>query len=253
MQPMFFDIPVPCFFGGDDFCEAIRKIGKLGFTAAETYDWKGLDFDKVSRACEESGVNLISMCTSCFNMTDPDRRPEWIDGLKESCAAAEKLGVRMLITQVGNDTGKERSYQHESIVDALREAEPILMHYGITLMPEPLNVLVDHMGYYLVTSSEAFDIVREADCDFVKIVFDIYHQQISEGNIIPNIVNNLDLIAHLHCAGHPGRHELQYGENDYKVIFDAVDKAGYKGFCGLEYGPLLPPEESLETFRKIYM
>ena len=120
-------------------------------------------------------------------------------------------------------------------------------------MPEPLNVLVDHMGYYLVTSSEAFDIVREADCDFVKIVFDIYHQQISEGNIIPNIVNNLDLIAHLHCAGHPGRHELQYGENDYKVIFDAVDKAGYKGFCGLEYGPLLPPEESLETFRKIYM
>ncbi|MBO5299764.1 MAG: hypothetical protein J6B51_06780, partial [Clostridia bacterium] len=72
------------------------------------------------------------------------------------------------------------------------------------------------------------------------------------GNIIPNIVNNLDLIAHLHSAGHPGRHELQFGESDYKVIFSAVDKAGYTGCCGLEYGPLLSPEESLIKAKEIY-
>ena len=86
----------------------------------------------------------------------------------------------------------------------------------------------------------------------MKLVYDIYHQQVMEGNIIPNITKNLDCIAHLHSAGHPGRNELQYGENDYKVIFAAVDKAGYQGACGLEYRPLLPPEESLLEAKRIY-
>lgn len=250
---MRFDVPVPCFFGADDFCDAIRKIGRLGFDAAETYSWQGLDFDSVRAACEESGVELVSICTSFFNMTEPACRKEWLENLEKSCEAACRLGAGKLITQVGNDTGRERAFQHESIVCALREAKPILEEYGRTLMLEPLNVLIDHKGYYLVSSSEAFDIVDEADCGFVKVVYDIYHQQISEGNIIPTIKANLGKIAHLHCAGHPGRHELQYGENDYRNIFAAVDEAGYDGCCGLEYGPLLPPEESLEEFKRIYL
>ena len=86
----------------------------------------------------------------------------------------------------------------------------------------------------------------------MKVVYDIYHQQVSEGNIIPNMTKNLDCIAHLHSAGHPGRHELQYGESDYHVILKAADDAGYKGACGLEYGPLLEPVESLKIFRKLY-
>ena len=250
---MKFDIPVPCFFGKDDFCEAIKKISALGFDAAETYNWKELDADKVRKTCEEYNVKLVSICTSCFNMTDPDYRDKWLAGLKESCEAAQRLGVGKLITQVGNDTGAERAYQHESIVKALKAAEPILDSFGVTLMIEPLNVLVDHKGYYLPSSAEAFEIIREADSSHAKVVFDIYHQQISEGNIIPNILNNLDLIAHLHCAGHPGRHDLQLGENDYNVIFSAIDKAGYTGFCGLEYNPVGDAVESLEAFRKKYM
>ena len=83
----------------------------------------------------------------------------------------------------------------------------------------------------------------------VKLVYDIYHQQVMEGNIIPNITKNLDCIAHLHSAGHPGRNELQYGENDYKVIFAAVDKAGYTGACGR---PLMDPEESLREAKRLY-
>jgi len=69
------------------------------------------------------------------------------------------------------------------------------------------------------------------------------------GNIISN---NLDCIAHLHAAGHPGRHELQNGENNYHFIFAAVDKAGYSGACGLEYMPLMPPEESLTKAKRLY-
>lgn len=250
---MVFDIPVPCFFPNTDFCEAIKKIGELGFSAAETYDWKNLDLDKVKYTCEETGVKLVSMCTSCFNLTDSSYRSEYLECLDESCKAAVKLGAGKLITQVGNDTLEEREVQHKNIVDTLKESVTILEEYGITLMIEPLNVIFDHKGYYLSSSSEAFDIIHEVDSDFVKVVFDIYHQQITEGNIIPNITNNLDCIAHLHCAGHPGRHDLQFGENDYNVIFEAVKESGYSGFCGLEYSPLSSAEESLEEFKKIYL
>ena len=73
-----------------------------------------------------------------------------------------------------------------------------------------------------------------------------------EGNIIPSITANLEHIAHLHAAGHPGRHELQYGENDYRVIMRAVDAAGYTGAIGLEYRPTLDPVESLKIAKEIY-
>ena len=245
-------VPVPCFFGDMELSTAIQKVRALGFDAAETYEWRGQDLDAVKNACAETGVELLSMCTTEFRMTDPAFRKAWQEGLRESCAAARRAGVKRLITQVGQDTGAPREAQHESIAAALREARPILEDSGVTIMIEPLNTLVDHKGYYLWSSAEAFALIREVGHPLVKVVYDIYHQQVMEGNIIPSIVNNLDCIAHLHSAGHPGRHELQYGENDYEVIFAAVNKAGYRGACGLEYGPLMDAEESLREAKRIY-
>lgn len=245
-------VPIPCFFGDMDFCEGLRRVKTLGYDAAETYNWKGLDFDAVRRTCEETGVELLSMCTSEFRMTDPAFRQAWLDGLEESCQAANRMGVKRLITQVGQDTGAPREQQHAAIVETLNLARPILEKSGVTIMLEPLNTLVNHPGYYLWSAVEGFEIIREVNHPLVKLVYDIYHQQVMEGNIIPNITKNLDCIAHLHSAGHPGRNELQYGENDYKVIFAAVNKAGYTGACGLEYRPLMDPEESLREAMRLY-
>ena len=245
-------VPIPCFFGDMEFCEGLRRVKALGYDAAETYNWKGLDFDAVRRTCEETGVELLSMCTSEFRMTDPTFRQAWLDGLEESCQAANRMGVKRLITQVGQDTGAPREQQHAAIVETLNLARPILEKSGVTIMLEPLNTLVNHPGYYLWSAVEGFEIIREVNHPLVKLVYDIYHQQVMEGNIIPNITKNLDCIAHLHSAGHPGRNELQYGENDYKVIFAAVDKAGYTGACGLEYRPLMDPEESLREAMRLY-
>ncbi len=245
-------VPVPCFFGKMDFADAIRKIGELGFDTAETYNWKNLDLKNVARACSESGVELISMCTTEFRMTDPTYREAWLAGLKESCEAANEVGATKLITQVGQDTGAPRADQHAAIVETLKQATPILEKHKVTIMIEPLNTYVNHPGYYLWSSIEGFDIIREVDNPYAKVVYDIYHQQVMEGNIIPNVTKNLDCIAHLHSAGHPGRHELQFGESDYKNIFAAIDKAGYTGACGLEYGPLLDPVESLIKAKELY-
>lgn len=249
---MRFCIPIPCFFK-DDFTDAIRTVKKLGFDAVETYNWKKLDFSAVKEVIAETGVELVSMCTTEFCLTDPLKRTKWLEGLEESCEAAKELGVKHLITQVGDDLGVARQLQHESIVDGLKKGAPILEKSGVTIMIEPLNTIYNHKGYYLWSAVEGFEIVREVSSPNVKLVYDIYHQQVMEGNIIRNITENLDCIAHLHAAGHPGRHELQYGENDYKVIFKACDNAGYNGCCGLEYSPVLEPVESLEEFKKIYV
>lgn len=245
-------VPLPCFFSELPFETAVAKTAALGYKYAEIYDWRHLDLASAAKALNESGVTLLSMCTTEFRLTDPARRGLWLDGIRESCEAAAVLGVKKLITQVGPDTGAERALQHRSIVDGLKEGAPILEKAGVTVMIEPLNTKVDHPGYYLTASKEAFDIVREVGSPNVKVVFDIYHQQVSEGNIIPNITGNLAYIAHLHAAGHPGRNELQLGENDYKNIFAAVDAAGYTGACGLEYRPLSAPEESLAAARTLY-
>ena len=245
-------VPIPCFFKSVDFCDALRTVASLGYDAVETYNWRSLDLDRVKKTLDETGVELLSMCTTDFHLTDPSYRETYVKGIEETCVAAQKLGVKKLITQVGKDTGESRELQHKSIVDGLKASAPILEKYGITLMIEPLNTYVDHKGYYLYSSIEAFDIIKEVNHPCVKVIYDIYHQQIMEGNIIPTILENMEHIAHLHAAGHPGRHELQYGENDYRVIINAVDKAGYSGAMGLEYMPLLDPIESLKISKEIY-
>lgn len=248
-------IPLPCHFPTgttDEVCTAIRKAAAMGYDAIEAYGWNGWDLYAIRSVLDETGVELLSLLVPETRLTDPACRDLWLDALQVACEAANIVGAKRLITQVGNDTGAPRETQHAAIVETLTLAKPILEHYGITVMPEPLNVKVNHPGYYLTTAAEAFDIVREVDSPFVKIIYDIYHQQVTEGDIIPTVTQNLDLIAHLHAAGHPGRHELWEGELNYKYIFDALDRAGYAGACGLEYGALENPAESLMLARKMF-
>ena len=156
--------------------------------------------------------------------------------------ATEEVERRLTSRQVK----VSRDQQHQSLVDGLKEAAPMLESADITLVIEPLNELVDHAGYYLTRSDEAFDIIDEVASSHVKVVFDIYHQQISEGHIIHNITSNIEKIGHFHSAGNPGRHELSHGEINYPVVFDAIRKTNYEGFVGLEYWPLKAPEIGLK-------
>lgn len=245
-------VAIPCFFGDLDFCDAIRRSAALGYDAVETYKWEHLDLDKVKATLDECGVEMLSMCTTEWRMTSPEHRGLWLEGLERSCAAAVKLGVKHLITQVGQDTGAPREQQHASIVAALRAATPILEKSGVTVMIEPLNTYVNHPGYYLWSAYEGFDIIKEVNHPNVKLIYDIYHQQVMEGNIVKSVTENLDLIAHLHCAAHPGRIDPWLGENNYNFIFDKIDEAGYIGACGLEYKPTVGAEESLKKVMELY-
>lgn len=125
---------------------------------------------------------------------------------------------------------------------------PFLEEAGVTLVVEPLNILVDHPGYYLYSSEEAFQIIDEVGSPNVKVLFDIYHQQIMEGNLISRIQRNINKIGHFHAADNPGRHELYMGEIQYLNVFRAIEETGYRGYIGFEYFPL---EEPLSGIWKI--
>lgn len=249
---MRFSVCLPMFFGGMPLADAIRRAASLGYDACEMWRVSDTeDLEAAAAACKECGVEFIAICTDEFDMTAGNIE-RYLAGLKTAAEKARRLHVKRLITQVGNDTGAPRAEQHANIVACLKATTPILEEYDLTLVVEPLNTLVDHNGYFLSSSAEGFAIIREVNHPLVRLLFDIYHQQVTEGNIIANITENLPLIDHLHAAGCPGRHELQDGENDYTRIFEMVDAAGYTGVCALEYKPLLPPEQSLLETKRIY-
>ncbi len=235
---MKISVCIDAVMGGMKPEESIRKLKEIEAEAFEFWAWWGKDLDAMKEAIDETGLVPVAMCTKFVSLTDSSCRKEYIEGLKESIEAAKKIGCTRLISQVGADTGASREVQHTSLVRGLVEAAPYLEESGITLVAEPLNTKINHKGYYLWSAKEAFEIIDEVDSPNVKLLYDIYHQQIMDGDIIRNVTENIDKIAHLHAAGNPGRHELDEGELNYHYIFDAIDKAGYTGYAGLEYSPI---------------
>lgn len=242
---MKLSVCIDAMMSGISLEEALMRLKRIGVEAFEFWGWWDKDMDALYSAVKSTGLVPVAMCTKMVSLTDPARREAYLLGLRESVAAAQKIGCKTLISQTGDDTGADRTFQHQSLADGLRAAAPILEAAGVTLVVEPLNTYVDHKGYYLSSSTEGFALIEEVGSPKVKLLYDIYHQQIMEGNIIDTVTKNIEKIGHFHAAGVPGRHELQSGELNYRAIFDAIDAAGYAGHIGLEYFPKGVPEEGI--------
>jgi hydroxypyruvate isomerase len=232
-----FSVCIDAVFKDLDQDAALEKVKAAGFTAYEFWPWWDRDIAGLAEKADALGLVCTAFCTRFISLTDPGQRPAYLEGLKESIAAAKKLGSHLLISQVGNDTGAVRTFQHKSAAAGLKAAVPLLEESGVTLIIEPLNGKVNHPGTFLESSDEGFELVEESGSKNIKLLFDIYHQQITEGDIIRHVTANISRIGHFHAAGCPGRHELFTGELDYRNIFRAIDEAGYSGFTGLEYFP----------------
>lgn len=244
---MNYSVCIDALFGGTDFLEGMRQIKEVGINAFEFWSWWDKDIERIAAKKDELGLTVAAMCTKFISLVDPEQHEAYLAGLQESIAAAKVLGCRTLISQVGSDTGAPRCEQRKALCEGLKRAVPLLEESGITLVVEPLNTAVDHAGYFLSSSKEAFEIIREVGSENVKVLFDIYHQQITEGDVIRSIRDNIADIGHFHAAGNPGRHELDNGELDYPNIFKAIDRTQYAGFMGLEYFPLRPAMDGLKT------
>ncbi|MEO0414793.1 MAG: TIM barrel protein [Verrucomicrobiota bacterium] len=230
---------IDAVFEGKSFDEACAAVKASGIPAIEFWGWWDKNIDDLKKAQAANDLAISACCTKFISLVDPSTRAEYLEGLELSIQAANDLGTPTLISQVGDfRAGVSREAQHQCLVEGLKEAAPMLEAGGITLVIEPLNELVDHAGYYLIRSDEAFEIIDEVGSPNVKVVFDIYHQQISEGHLIKNITQNIEKIGHFHAAGNPGRNELQRGEIHYPQVFQAIQETSYQGYVGLEYWPL---------------
>jgi hydroxypyruvate isomerase len=244
IEALFTDVP---------FEERPAKVKRAGLDAFEFWGWRGRNLDRLERIREELGMEVTGFaCDTGGPLVAPGSAKRFIPALKESLAAAKKLGCRGLIAAVGNELKDlPRARQHENCVEAFRAAAPLCEQAGVTLNIEPLNVLVDHKGYYLATSEESFRMVQEVGNPAVRIVFDIYHQQITEGNLIANITGNLAKIGHFHVADVPGRHQLGTGEINYLNVFRAIAAKGYTGFLGLEMWPTVDHAKAVQEAKTL--
>lgn len=128
----------------------------------------------------------------------------------------------------------------------------ILEPHGLVMVLEPLNFR-DHPGLFLTESPQAFQICKAVDSPSCKILFDIYHQQIQEGNLIPNIDDSWDEIAYFQIGDNPGRKEPTTGEINYKNIFSFIYKKGYDGILGMEHGNAIQGVEGEKALVDAYL
>jgi hydroxypyruvate isomerase len=230
---------IEMLFRDRPFLERVAAVRSCGLDAIEFWGWRGKDLPALAAACEEQGVVV-----SAFGMdtggplTAPGDIDALLHGVRASLDAAATVGARTLIVTTGNEQpGVDRAAQRELIVAKLQAAAPMLEDAGVCAVLEPLNVLVDHPGYFLVHSAEALGLVREVGSPNVQLLFDVYHQQISEGNVTRNLLAALPELGHIHIADNPGRHEPGTGELCYSHLFRCLDESGYGGWVGLEFTP----------------
>ncbi|CAH1209205.1 Hydroxypyruvate isomerase [Paenibacillus allorhizoplanae] len=248
---MKLSVCMDALYKGRDFRESVNELKEIGYDTIEFWSWWQKDIDVVADAVAEAGISISTFCTKFSSLVDPTQRSVYLEGLVESIAVAKRLNCTKLISQVGQALeGVPREAQTQSLIEGLRACVPILEKEGVTLLIEPLNTRVNHQGYFLASSEEAFHIINQVGSPYVKVLFDIYHQQITEGNVIANIRANIGLIGHFHAAGNPGRHELDNGELNYEQIFKAIDETGFEGHMGLEYFPLEAPQVGLRKLLK---
>ena len=240
-----FSVCVEMVYDNDPFVERIHRAADAGADAIEFWDWRQKDLNAIEAAANEAGIPIVG-CTAGGVLTDPNAADTAVETIRESIVTATDLGCPTLIVTTGPDQeGMDRETQHENIVTVLSRVAPDAEEAGVTLVVEPLNTLIDHPKYYLRTASEGFEIVNEVGSANVRLLYDVYHQQVTEGNIIATITENVEKIGHIHIADVPGRHEPGTGELNWNNVLEAIDATSYDGYVGCEFSPTGDPDEAM--------
>ena len=229
-------------FDDEPLRERVPRAACAGADAVEFWGWQDKDLAAIEAAADEAALPIAGFSAG-GTLTDPKAADDAVETIRESIRTAADLDASMLIATTGPDQdGLDRASQYDNIVDVLSRVAPDAEDAGVTLALEPLNTAVDHPGYFLTSSAEGFDIVDAVDSPNVKLLYDIYHQQITEGNIVQTLTENVERIGHVHLADVPERHEPGTGELNYAHILSVLDDAGYDGYVGCEFSPVGSPE-----------
>ncbi|MEX2286318.1 MAG: TIM barrel protein [Planctomycetaceae bacterium] len=243
--------------------ERFAAVRALGVEGVELWGLPPENVAAVEDGLRSAGCRLHLFCGNRdHSLIDPDERAGFLAELRQSLAHATRLGCSHLtilsdkVDAQGIPIPPARPLTNEqkadSMLEGLKQAAALAEAANITLLLEPLNTRVDHPGYTLAHSREAFDIVQRIGNPRLKVLYDVYHMQIMEGNLIATIDANLSDIGHIHVADVPGRHEPGTGEIDYGSIAHLLRAKGYDRAVGLECFPRDSSEAAVEVFREMF-
>jgi hydroxypyruvate isomerase len=230
-------IPLP------QFCAAAKSMGLAGIDLLQQNEW-----DVVNNAGLVCSMGYASDRADFLRngFTNRASHPMLLKEYQQALPVAKAKGVPSLIAMFGNRDGRSDAEAIAAATDGLKQVAPLAEQAGVTICVELLNSKVDHKGYHGDHTAFGVEIVSAVGSPRVKLLYDIYHMQIMEGDIIATIRANAKYIGHYHTGGVPGRHELDdTQELDWRGIMRAIADTGYTGFVAHEFNPTRDPLTSL--------
>jgi hydroxypyruvate isomerase len=231
---------------GNDLIDQIKFMADQGFTAMFDNGLMGKPKDLQEKITKEMSrldmtlgpfVLYADFGKKSFVTRDKEIREMLINKMKEGIECAKRINAKWALVVPGAyDQGLEWDYQTANVIENLKYCAEVVEPSGLVIVLEPLNAWTNHPGLFLTKIPQAYMICRSVNSPSIKIVDDIYHQQITEGNLIPNIDMAWSEIAAFHLGDNPGRNEPTTGEINYKNIFKHIHDKGYEGVLCMEHG-----------------
>lgn len=232
-----------------DYLKRLEAAAALGYSAVELWPWENKDQNAFGDACERLGLTVAQFTAWGFKpgLNDPKNHNQFVEKIDKGCEVAKKWKCSLMCVVGGDDIlGLSQERMHENIVEGLKKAAPVAEKHGVTLILEPMNVRVDHKGHCLYGSAPALKIVKAVGSKNVKVLWDLYHMHITEGDLCGHLREGFaaDAVAYVQLADHPGRNEPGTGEIHYPRVLKELKALKYAGFVGLECVPKTTEEDA---------
>jgi hydroxypyruvate isomerase len=238
---------------GEDLLDQLQFMADEGFTAMEDNGMKQRDVtmqEKIAGKMANLGMEMGVFVAHTIYWNEPnltngskDLLAEFLKEIKESVEVAKRVNARWMTVVPGYvDLRLDPGYQTRNVVEALRRASEILEPHDLVMVLEPLNFF-DHPGLFLKEGPQSYQICQAVASPSCKILDDLYHQQIQDGNLIPNMDKAWEEIAYFQVGDNPGRKEPTTGEINYTNVFKHIYQKGYSGIVGMEHGNSKPGKE----------
>ena len=248
---------------GNDLIDQLKFMADNGFMALEDNGMPGRKVEtqeaiakEMTRLGMEMGVFVATadFHRPTFTSGKKDMRDEALDHMRKAVEIAKRVNAKWCTVVPGTlDHGLEPDYQTANVIDTLKRCAEICEPSGLVMVLESLNPWANHPDLFLTKIPQAYMICKAVDSPSCKILDDLYHQQITEGNLIPNIDRAWSEIPYFQVGDNPGRKEPTTGEINYKNVFKHLYKKGYKGIVGMEHGNSQPGIEGEKALIKAYL
>ncbi len=247
---------------GNDPIDQIKFMNDQGFRAIFDNGLMHKDAalqDKIANELARHGMDLgpfvlyADFGVKSFVTQDPEIKDMLKKKMQEGLDCAKRTGAKTALVVPGRYADNlEWDYQTANVIDNLRMCCDIVEPHGLTLVLEPLNAWTDHPGLFLTKIPQTHMICQAVNSPSCKLVNDLYHQQITEGNLIPNIDMAWESIAAFHIGDNPGRKEPGTGEINFVNVFKHIHNKGYDGVLCCEHGRSIPGKAGEQAFIDAY-